>query len=104
VQHIKLGLLYGFVLGANITADGYYRFSPYLNVAMGNFRDMTLSEAWSRGLGVAWKHPVVARELEPVTSLSDFPRAFTGEAVVGQNECLDLLNGSHVEASEVACQ
>jgi MoaA/NifB/PqqE/SkfB family radical SAM enzyme len=94
VQHIKIGLLYGFVLGANITADGYYRFSPYFNVAMGNFRRMCLKDAWMQGLGVAWKHPEIAAELEGVKSPTDFGRVFSDRINASKDGCLDLLCSS----------
>lgn len=100
VQHIKIGLLYGFVLGTNITADGYYRFSPYFNVAMGNSRNMCLTDAWSQGLGMAWKHPEVASELETLSSPADFGRVFSDGISASSDGCLDLLGSSSASSAQ----
>jgi len=75
-EHIKIGLLYGYLLGVNISPEGYYKISPYLPIAFGNAYRVTLSSAWRQGLGMGWNLPKAKEIFESINSVDDYANAY----------------------------
>ena len=70
--HVKLGLLFGYVAGLNIKADGFVSFSPYLPYVFGNLRNESLSRIWLKGLREAWRISTVRRAAKKIKKADDF--------------------------------
>ncbi|KAA5603226.1 radical SAM protein [Roseospira marina] len=75
-EHIRVGLAYGYLLGVNISAEGFYKISPYLPLAFGQAGRVSLKDAWVQGLGEGWRLPEARALFETITSVEDYERAY----------------------------
>jgi MoaA/NifB/PqqE/SkfB family radical SAM enzyme len=75
-NHIQMGLLYGYMTGVNISAEGYYKMTPYLPVAFGNAYKVTLEAAWKLGLGSGWLILGAKQIFESIKKIEDFSHAY----------------------------
>jgi MoaA/NifB/PqqE/SkfB family radical SAM enzyme len=92
-QHVRMGLVYGYLLGMNVSPEGYYKITPYLPLAFGNAKRVSLRTAWQQGLGKGWLLPRARPIFEAITSADDFAAAY--HAIIHDDQArdgyLDLL-------------
>lgn len=86
-EHIRVGLAYGYLLGVNISAEGYYKISPYLPLAFGRAGEIGLERAWAQGLGKGWWLPEARPIFESITSVESYEQAY--ESVLNNPETKD---------------
>lgn len=86
-EHIRVGLSYGYLLGVNISAEGFYKLSPYLPIAFGRAGRVSLQAAWDRGLGEGWRLQKVRPIFESIESVDSYRAAY--EAVLADPEVKD---------------
>lgn len=86
-EHVRIGLAYGYLLGVNVSPEGYYRISPYLPLAFGNAKRISIQKAWELGLGKGWLVPKARDVFEGIQSLEDYEFAYA--RVVGDPAARD---------------
>lgn len=105
-EHIRVGLAYGYLLGLNISAEGYYKLSPYLPLAFGRSDRITLQEAWNQGLGQGWSLPKARPIFESIDSVDSYRDAY--EAVLADPETkdgyLDLADHRAADVGSICCE